>query len=241
MNEIQYREISFQDKQLIKGVQKIYETSFRGEVRVPWDYLLCEFEGARIRDKLKRWKNERYHLFGGLEEDKLVAFFISKYFFEFSYSTYMAVDLSYRNRDIGTQMGWKLIEIAKADADEFQIKDSVLLFEVEKPEYASNDSVKVELEERIQFYKTKFEAIYLDIQYIQPLPMEDGIEMYLAMVPLSNKNFIESDRLLNYIKIIYELEYHLTPQKNASKLGRNMKIIRDSIKNRKKIFGIANL
>lgn len=241
MNEIQFIEISFQNKQLIEGVRRIYETSFRGEVRVPWDFLLCEFEGARIREKLKRWKNERYHFFGGLEEDKLVAFFISKYFWEFSYSTYMAVDVSYRNRDIGTQMGLKLTEIAKADADEFQIKDSVLLFEIEKPEYAANDAVKLELEERIQFYKKKFGTIFLDVQYLQPLALEDGIEMYLAMYPLSNKNFIESDRLLHYIEIIYQLEYHLSPHQNAAKFGRNMKIIRDSIKNRKKIFGIANL
>ncbi len=241
MDPIRFIKVPFENQQLIDQVRRIYETSFRDDIRVPWEYLLCEFELARIREKLKKRNNEKYHLIGALSEGRLVAFFISKYLRDFTYATYMAIEESYRNRAIGTSMGWKLIEMAKKDAEEFQIKDSVLLFEVEKPENAPNNEIKIELEKRIQFYQKKFNALYLDLQYIQPLATEDGIEMYLVVISLSKKNFIESDRLLRSIRLIYQLEYHVSPHHNASKYERNFKIIINSIKNRKKIFGIANL
>ncbi|HUY01240.1 MAG TPA: GNAT family N-acetyltransferase [Candidatus Deferrimicrobium sp.] len=222
-------------------VREIYENSFSKEIRFPWEYVLHKIKLEQIREKLHKRINEKYHLIGALLEDKLVAFFISKYFGEFAYCTFMAVDNSYRNQEIGTQVGLKVIETAKADAIEFHIRDSVLLFEIEKPDNAPNDAIKIDSERLIKFYIKKLNIIFLDIQYIEPTPILDGRDMYLAMYPFSKRNYIESDRLLSYIKRIYQLEYHLTPQKNTSKFERYMKIIHDSVNNRKKIYGINTL
>ncbi len=238
MNAIQFTEISVKNQRLIDQIRGIYENSFRKEIRFPWECLLYKLKIDQIRKKIQKRKNEKYHLIGALKEDKLVAFFISKYFGEFAYCTFLAVDISCRNQEIGTQVGLKVIETAKADANEFQIMDSVLLFEVEKPDNAPNDAVKIESERLIKFYVKRLNVIFLDIEYIEPTLIKDGRDMYLAMYTCSDRNYIESNRLLRSIKTIYHMEYNLTPQKNASKFQRYLKVITDSIGTRNKIYGI---
>ncbi|MDD1777764.1 MAG: hypothetical protein LUQ65_06295 [Candidatus Helarchaeota archaeon] len=193
----------------------------------------------QIRVKIQKRRNEKYHLIGAFKEENLVAFFILKYFGEFAYCSFLAVDISCRNQEIGTQAGFKVIETVKADANKFQIRDSVLLFEVEKPENAPDDAVKIESERLIKFYVTRLNVLFLDIDYIEPTLIKDGRDVYLAMYSLSDRNYIESDRLLRYIQTIYHLEYNLTPQKNASKFHRYMKVITDSIGIRDKIYGLS--
>ncbi len=239
MNALQFIEISYKNKRLIDQVRGIYENSFRTELRFPWECVLYKIKMDQMREKIQKRKNEKYHLIGAFKEEKLVAFFISKYLGEFAYCTFMAVDRSHRNQELGTQVGLKVIETAKADANEFQIMDSVLLFEVEKPDNAPNDAVKRESERLIKFYISRLNVIFLDIAYIEPTLIKDGRDMYLVMYPLSNRNYIESNRLLHYIKTLYHLEYNLTPKKNASKFQRYIKLITNSMGNHDKIYGIS--
>ena len=238
MNAIQFTEISVKNQRLMDQIRGIYENAFRKEIRFPWECLLYKIKMGQIRTKIQKRKNEKFHLIGAFKEEKLVAFFILKYFGEFAYCNFMAVDISCRNQEIGTQAGLKVIETVKDDANEFQIPDSVLLFEVDKPDNAPNDAVKIASERLIKFYVKRLNVIFLDIEYIEPTLIKDGRDMYLAMYPLSNRNYIESNRLLHYIQAIYHLEYNLTPQKNASKFQRYMKVITNSIGNRNKIYGI---
>jgi hypothetical protein len=237
MTPIQFTEISVKNQRLIDQIRGIYENSFREEIRFPWECLFYKIKMEQIRAKIQKRKNEKFHLIGAFKEEKLVAFFILKYFGEFAYCSFLAVDKSCRNQEIGTQTGFKVIETAKADANEFQIIDSVLLFEVEKPENAPNNALQIESERLIKFYVTKLNVLFLDIDYIEPTLIKDGRDLYLAMHSLSARNYIESNQLLRYIQIIYHLEYNLTPQKNASKFHRYMKVITDSIGNRNKIYG----
>jgi len=228
---------------MLDQVGEIYEHSFREEARFPWECLLHKFKMDQIRAKIQKRKNEKHHLIGAFKEEKLIAFLILRFFGDFAYSSFMAVDPSCRNREIGTQVGQKAIETAKADAEEFHLRESALFFEVEKPENAPTEALKIASERLIKFYlnKEKGHVVFLDIEYIEPTLIKDGQDMYLAMVPFPDRDYIESNRLLRYIETIYHLEFNLTPQKNASKFHRYMKVITDSIGNRTKIYGIPKI
>jgi len=243
MTLLQFTEISLKNQQLLDQIQGIYENSFREEVRFPWECLLHKFKMDQIRAKMQKRKNEKHHLIGGFKEEKLVAFLILKFFGDFAYSTFMAVDPSCRNREIGTQVGQKAIETANADANELHLRESALFFEVEKPENAPTEALKIASERLIKFYlnKEKGHVVFLDIDYIEPTRIKDGRDMYLAMVPFPDRDYIESNRLLRYIETIYHLEFNLTPQTNGSKFQRYMQAITDSIGNRDKIYGIPKI
>lgn len=243
MSILQFTEISLKNQRLMDQMQAIYEKSFGEDTGFPWECLLYKLKMDQIKAKIQKRKNEKHHIIGAFQEEKLVAFLILKFFGDFSYASFMAVDPSYRNREIGTQVGQKAIATAAADADEVHLQESALFFEVEKPENAPTEALKMASEKLIRFYllKEKGHVVFLDIEYIEPTLIKDGRDMYLAMVPFPDREYIESNRLLRYIETIYRLEFNLIPQKHALKFQRYMKVITDSIGNREKISGIPKI
>lgn len=226
MKNIQIEEISSLTDAFLKRMKAIYESSFRIDERVPWELLEYEL-------KKKRKESEGIqHIFIISKETETIGFGISIFYWEFTYPAYIAIEKKYRNKGIGSQLVMKIKDIAFNDAEEYKVSP-LILFEIEKPELAQNSDEEKEIFNRIKFYQ-KFNVIFLDVEYIEPPLLGKELPMYLAMISSPEINYINSDSLIQYIKVIYKQEYYLPPKKQENYLEELIK----SINSRETICGI---
>ena len=228
MKEIQIIEFTSINRKLIEQIKPILESAFKKAEEASWNGFMKEFEDYNVEER------EKAHLFGAISEKNLLGFGISKFLKEFTYVPYLAVAKNIRNRGIGTQLAEKILAIARNDAKEFKISDSVLFAEVDIPELAPTREEKLVREQRIRLFQT-YGSIILDIDYNEPHNRE-GKPSYLLMIPLSNKDYIESKRLLRYVGIIYREEAEISMEMNV----KYLKNLKNSIKKRKRIYGKPN-
>lgn len=226
MTNIVIREIEPTEVQLIDQIKEIYEEAFRIDEKIPWK--LMEFD---LKQK-KRRKEGVSHILGALQGNKIIGFAISVYYYGFTFPGYLALEKKFRDRGIGTQMLLKLKDIAWKDAKDHKVLP-IILFEVEKPELARNETEKQQIFNRLKFYQ-KFNPLFLDVNYIEPPLLGETLPMYLVMLSEPEVEYIEAEKLIEFVRIIYKYEYYL-PYKKREKY---MNILCESIGKRKKIFGI---
>ncbi|HUY00191.1 MAG TPA: GNAT family N-acetyltransferase [Candidatus Deferrimicrobium sp.] len=224
MDAIIIQEIDPYDESALKQMQTIFESSFRIDERVPWGFMEYDF-------KRKKRKEGLIHILGAFKGSRLLGFGITFFYWEFTYPSYLAIDKDYRNQGIGTQLLVKMNEIAIKDAKKYKITP-IILFEVEKPELAESPAEEEIIFNRIKFYQ-KFNAIFLDVNYIEPPLLGESLTMYLVMISSPEVKCIKSEALIRYIKVIFKYEYFL----NYKKQDQYLKPILDSVGSRKEICG----
>jgi GNAT superfamily N-acetyltransferase len=228
MGTISIREIDPNDDSVLKQMQTIFEYSFRIDERVPWGMMEYDFKRKKRRESL-------IHILGAFEGTQMIGFGITFFYWEFTYPSYLAIAEGYRNQGIGTQLLIKMNEIAIADAKKYRITP-IILFEVEKLELAETPAEEEIIINRIKFYQ-KFNAIFLDVNYIEPPLLGESLPMYLVMISSPKVKCIDSKALIRHIKVIFKYEYFLSSKKQDPYL----KPILDSIGTRKKIYGIKSI
>jgi len=226
MENIQIEEINSITDSFLNQIKIVYESSFRIDERVPWELLEYELK------KKRRQSEGIQHLFSIYNENEIVGFGISIFYWEFTYPAYIAIEKNYRNKGIGSQLVMKIKDIAFNDAEEYKVSP-LILFEVEKPELAQNSDEEKEIFNRIKFYQ-KFNATFLDVEYIEPPLLGKELPMYLAMISSPEINYVNSDSLIQYVKVIYKQEYYLPPKTQE----KYLKELINSIDNREIIYGI---
>ncbi len=229
MPKIYFKEFSQLNGELFNQIKPLYEATFETVGDPPWNEFSTEFEDYIIEEQ------ENVHLFGAFIGKKLIGFGVNKFLKEFTYVPYFTIDENYRNQGIGTALADKCIELAKQDAQDFKVLDSLLLFEVDIPKLAPTEEERLVRELRVKFFLKKG-SIFLDINYIEPKFGDDG-PSYLVMQPLSDKNYIESDKLVRYVKIIYKEETNISKKISLKYLN----ILVSSIGSRDRIYGVPNL
>ena len=226
MPDIKIQELDPTNESIMTQIRAIYENSFRIEERVPWELMAYDFTRKR------RKGDETFHLIGILQGNRVIGFSTSVFYWDFTYGGYIAIEKTQRHQGLGSHLVMKIKDLAIQDAQNNDC-DLLVLFEVEKPVLARNKKEKEEIARRLQFYK-KFNVIYLDVEYIEPPLLGKELPMYLAMIT-SGRDYIESERLINCVKLIYKYEYYLP----ARKREKYLKILRDSINAREKVYRIS--
>jgi GNAT superfamily N-acetyltransferase len=226
MKNIQIEEISSLTDSFLNRMKAIYESSFRIDERVPWELLEYDLK------KKRRQSEGNQHLFSIYNEAEIIGFGISIFYWEFTYPAYIAIEKKYQNKGIGSQLVMKIKDVAFNDAEEYKVSP-LIFFEVEKPELARNSAEKKEIVNRIKFYQ-KFNATFLEVDYIEPPLLGKELPMYLVMISSPEINYIKSDSLIQYVKTIYRQEYYLPVKKQE----KYLKILTDSIKSREIIYSI---
>jgi len=226
MKDVEIEEIKSATDFPMKKIRELYESSFRIDERVPWEFFEYDL-------KKKRRKAEGLlHVFGIRTGTEIIGFGISIFYWEFTYPAYIAIEKKYRNKGIGSQLVMKIKEVAFRDAEKYRVTP-LILFEVEKPELARNKNEVNIIFNRIKFYQ-KFNAIFLDVEYIEPPLLGKELPMYLVILTAPEINSIKSEALIRYVKTIYRQEYYLPPKKQE----KYLQILINSIKNRETLEGI---
>ena len=131
MKDVEIEEIKSATDFPMKKIRELYESSFRIDERVPWEFFEYDL-------KKKRRKAEGLlHVFGIRTGTEIIGFGISIFYWEFTYPAYIAIEKKYRNKGIGSQLVMKIKEVAFRDAEKYRVTP-LILFEVEKPELARN-------------------------------------------------------------------------------------------------------
>ncbi|MDD1777980.1 MAG: GNAT family N-acetyltransferase [Candidatus Helarchaeota archaeon] len=226
MKDIEIEEIKSAAEYPLTKIRELYESSFRIDERVPWEFFEYDL-------KKKRRKAEGLlHLFGIRTGTETIGFGISIFYWEFTYPAYIAIEKKYRNKGIGSQLVMEIKEVAFRDAKKYKVAP-LILFEVEKPELARNQEEKSAIFNRIKFYQ-KFNAIFLDVDYIEPPLLGKELPMYLVILTAPEINSVKSEALVRYIKTIYRQEYYL-PSKKQEKY---LQVLIKSINKREKVMGM---
>ena len=234
MVEINIRVINLDEIHYINQIQVVYENSFAsGTIEDSWEEILEDFEYGREIHKLPSNKGLKFYLIGAILHKKVVGFTFLKFYHEFSYVNYLAVDKKFQNRSITTGLCDKIIELSLKDAEEYQTSEPIIFGEARKPELARDE------EERLGFlrvYKVwqHIGLHLLDCDYFAPDKSNNIRPMRLMIYPLARQEFISSEILIRRVKILYEQEYDLPPEKVEIYLS----MLRESIKGREKIFGL---
>jgi GNAT superfamily N-acetyltransferase len=228
MSEMKICELTFDRKTNphFERIQTLFADAF------PGGCILLELEIARVRQKLRKKMNEKFHLIGAIKGDELVGFGFMKFLREFSYVRYEVVNKNYRGQGIGTLMIEKINQLAKSDTESVHIPEAVVLFEVEK--IAFDEATKLRINQNVKLY-SKLNAKQLNIEYLMPVLKGWPTPHDLWIVSLSGKDSISSSKLLHYINLLYQLEYSLKPNSTTGALERYLKIVSESINGREKI------
>ena len=226
MKDVEIEEIKSAAEYPLVKIRELYESSFRIDERVPWEFFEYDL-------KKKRRKAEGIlHIFSVRKGTEIIGFGLSIFYWEFSYPAYIAIDKKYRNKGIGSQLVVKIKEVAFRDAEKYKVTP-LILFEVEKPELGRDKEEKKVIFNRIKFYQ-KFNAIFLDVEYIEPPLLGKELPMYLVILTSPEINSVKSEALIRYVKTIYRQEYYLPPKKQE----KYLQILINSIKNREILAGI---
>jgi GNAT superfamily N-acetyltransferase len=226
MKDVEIKEIKSAADFPLDEIRKLYESSFRIDERVPWEFFEYDL-------KKKRRKTEGIlHVFSVRKGTEIIGFGLSIFYWEFSYPAYIAIAKKCRNKGIGSQLVMKIKEVAFRDAEKYRVTP-LILFEVEKPELARNKDEKSAIFNRIKFYQ-KFNALFLDVDYIEPPLLGKELPMYLVILTSPEINSIKSEALIRYVTTIYRQEYYLPPKKQE----KYLQILINSIKNRETLEGI---
>jgi len=226
MKDIEIEEIKSTAEYPLAKIRELYESSFRVDERVPWEFFEYDLK------KKRRRAEGILHVFGIREETETIGFGLSVFYWEFTYPAYIAIEKSYRNKGIGSELVLKIKEVAFRDASKYKVMP-LIIFEVEKPELATNKKEKEVIFNRIKFYQ-KFNAIFLDVDYIEPPLLGKELPMYLVILTAPEINSIKLEALIRYVKTIYRQEYYLPPKKQE----KYLQILINSINNREIIGGI---
>ncbi|MDD1778253.1 MAG: GNAT family N-acetyltransferase [Candidatus Helarchaeota archaeon] len=228
MSKIKIYELTFDRKTNphFARIQTIFADAFSGGC------ILLELEIARVRQKLRKKMNEKFHLIGAIKGEELVGFGFLKFFREFSYGPYVVVDKNCRGQGIGTLIIDKIIQLAKIDAESVHILNPVILFEVEK--IAFDEATQWRIKQNVKLYR-KLNFLQLDIEYLSPVHKGWPSPQDLWIIFLSDQDSISSSKLLHYINLLYQFEYSLKPNDPTGALERYLKIVSDSINGREKI------
>lgn len=205
MMTMRWEEISFEQKDLLDDVFKLYDQSLPKEVREPHDILLKGLEvGISI------FPNQ-FHLLIGLEGCNLVSFASFHYFAEVNagFLVYVITAPNVRSKGIGSITLRKVEEILNKDA-KLAGYDSLeaLVLEVERQELAHTKEEKKDCLRRNRFYERNGFKAYTEIDYIQP-PLngeKDGVPLHLYRKDFQETHWTREEAI-RIIHSMYQEKY----------------------------------
>lgn len=184
--------ISTQDPALEEAIQ-LYQGSFPASECISPDAFR---KAIQYRAEGKEQRERNGHFLVALQANEVIGMAYCRYFertpegeaLHLGYLLYLAVDERFRGHGIGANFYQAVIATLQADAAYRGGSLCGVIYEVERPELASNEPDKINRRRRIRFYERLGAHILQGIDYIQPAVSDDQypVPLYLMYHPLTH-------------------------------------------------------
>ena len=219
------------DEQYRDQMKIIWEHSVKKGIDDLWENLLTDFEEGKEVTKLPRHIKWKYHLIIALRHGEVLGFAISKFYEDFTYISYVLANEKYRRRGVAGNFIVKLTELARKDANEYNISNSVIYGEMTIPERTRNENERV-IAIRAMDSLLRNGWYMFDVGYFMPNKHGSPTAQILGISPIDNQEFIETEKLIQDIKYIYTKEYELPPEE----VLRYVQNVQTTIGEQKKLY-----
>lgn len=205
---LEFKEITYNDNELLKQSLDIYLTYFPPQETRPLEKTISMIE-----------KDNNYHIIATLQDNKVIGISLLYLFpsLKFGLLDYMAIINEFQRKGIGTKLFSFTFKIFSS-----KIPDGIgLLMEIQKDNVQKISENEVR-KRRIKFYKNLGCKCLNGINYL--LPSQIGghpEEMYLMIKPIKNINSLSRDNVFEFVNAIYSKIYNYKSENLTNKVFYN--------------------